>query len=124
MSSLKNLTKKYFTGFVFKRLIRIKSKPLYIALLVTFIISIMLIGCGGPKQEGTVTGFGQSVPSGGGMVQSFVNVELDDGSELIAWLPQDDALWNTMRNRANSRSLRIEIQQEEDYWVYVRTVSE
>ena len=67
--------------------------PLFLLLFITIVLSFLLTACGDKNESGRVIKFGQAVPSGGGIVQSYVTVQLDDGSEVQAWLPQDDALW-------------------------------
>ena len=44
---------------------------------------LMLSGCT-KKEQGKVVGFGQKMS---GVVQSYIKVELSDGSEVKAWLP-------------------------------------
>jgi predicted small secreted protein len=99
------------------------AKPLSVALLIVFALSFLLAACGSEKKAGTVTGFGQAVPAGGGSVQSYVTVNLDeDGTEVKAWLPQDDALWSTMRQGASSGSIRVEIQRDGEFWRFVQVL--
>lgn len=86
--------------------------------------AMLLTACGGQKQTGRVVAFGQSIPAGGGLVQSYIKVELDDGTQVRAWLPQDDALWASMQKAARQGKTRVEIQQEKDYWMFVRVVPE
>lgn len=108
--------------FHFSFKVHIGRKPFWlISMLLIFVLSIALTGCGSGTKVGTVTSFGQAVPAGGGMVQSYVTVMLDDdGTEVEAWLPQDDALWNTMRQGANSGAIRVEVKRDGKFWKFVQ----
>ena len=124
MSSREISIKPQHLGGLRIQRIRLLAKPLCVILLTIFVVSLVLVACGSGTKVGTVTGFGQAVSAGGGMVQSYVTVKLDvDGTEAKAWLPQDDELWNTMRQRAKSGNIRIEIKREEEYWIFVRVLS-
>jgi len=101
------------------RRVHVLPKPLYLALSMALAISFVLSACGSETKAGTVTGFGQSL---GGMVQSFVTVELDDGTQVKAWLPEDQKVWDTMSRGANSRTIRVEITREGESWKYVRVL--
>lgn len=122
MRSMENSTKPQNIGSLYIQRIHLLAKPLCSTLLITFVISFVLSACGPETKVGTVTGFGQSIPAGGGMVQSYVTVKLDDGTELKAWLPQDDELWTTMRLGAKSGKIRIEIKHEGEFWKFVRVL--
>lgn len=92
-------------------------------ILIIMISGMILSACGAETQEGTTTGYGQMIPAGGGLVQSFVDVELDDGSEVRVWLTQDDNLWRRM-NTGASQGIRIEFKRENDYWMFTDYVNE
>ncbi len=96
------------------------TKTLCSIWLITFVLSFTLTGCGHRTREGTVTGFGQAVPAGGGMVQSFVTVKLDDSTETRVWLPQNQELWTTMRRGARSGRIRIVAKRDGEFWKFVR----
>jgi len=83
---------------------------------IAFPLLFIMIACGPRTETGTVTDFGQSVSASGGVVQSFVLVRLDDGTEVRAWLPEDDQLWRNLDDGAKSRKLRIKIQKEGEAW--------
>jgi len=54
-----------------------------------------LAACGGETAEGIARGFGQHVPAGGGLVETYVDVLLSDTSLVKAWIPPssgEDAL--------------------------------
>jgi hypothetical protein len=96
-----------------------------IGMLLIFVLGIILTGCGSGTKAGTVTGFGQTIPAGGGMVQSYVTVILDDtGEEVDAWLPQDDKIWTTMRQGASSGKIRVEVKYDGEFWRFVQIVPE
>jgi hypothetical protein len=89
--------------------------------LLLVLVSLTVTACA-EKKVGLVTNFGQSIPAGGGMVQSFVTVKLDDSTELRAWLPQDDKIWNMMRTGAKSGKIRVEVQREGEFWKFVQVL--
>jgi len=99
--------------------IHIGQKPFWLmGMSLIFVLSIVLTGCGSGTKVGTVTGFGQAI---GGTVQSYVTVILDDdGTEVKAWLPQDDELWNTMQQGAKSGTIRVEVERDGEFWKFVR----
>jgi hypothetical protein len=94
-------------------------------LLAIFMFSLLLFqtGCSGRVEQGKVTGFGQSM----GVVQSFVRVELADGTEVKAWLPQDDELWTKMQRYVRNGGpgemfVEIRYNRSKDYWEYLKIV--
>lgn len=95
----------------------IHPQPVRIALLVIIVASMLLLSACGPETaQGKITGAYQPLRSG--MVQMYIVVELDDGTEVDAWLPQDQAVWDRVR-----KNLRVEIQREggdDGYWEFVR----
>lgn len=99
-----------------------RAISLLIILSVALSLCMLCTACGPETKTGTVAEFGQSVSAKGGMVQSYVVVKLEDGTELKAWLPSDDAVWTDMRNAAGKGSTRIEIKQDGKFWRYVRAV--
>lgn len=92
-----------------------------IALGAVLILGMLVAGgCGSEVKQGVVVDFGQSVPAGGGMVQSFVVVESDGGDEITVWLPNDDGVWNSMMSAARSSNRTvIEFEKDGDFWMYV-----
>jgi hypothetical protein len=93
-------------------------KPMFLLILVTLLTSLALTACGLRTETGRVIAFGQAIPAGGGLVQSYVTVELDDGTEVYAWLPQDDSLWNTLQRGAASGNIRIKIRRDGEFWKF------
>ncbi|NIM13314.1 MAG: hypothetical protein GTO45_14475 [Candidatus Aminicenantes bacterium] len=98
------------------------SKSLYTALITISVSLLLLTNCGQMTKKGTVTNFGQSVPLKGGLVQSYVSVEFDDGTKGKAWLPNDQNVWDTFRREAQYHWVRIEIQRKGKIWKYVKTL--
>ena len=92
-----------------------------LALVVLIVAGMPLAACTSTK-TGTVTQFGQSIPAGGGMVQSFIEVKLPDGNVVRAWLENDDKLWTEMHSAAESGRTKVEIRLEGKFWRYVRMV--
>lgn len=114
---MKSISKLHF-GFLHNRLIR--NSMVFSVILFSF---VFLTSCS-KVEQGKVVGFGQTMS---GYVQSFVNVELSDGSEVRAWLPVDDDIWNEMSNAAkNSRSydvfIEIKYKKSKDYWEYIKVI--
>ena len=120
MSNIKVTIKPQHLSVLFIQRVRLLAKPLYVVLLIMLAVSLVLAACGSGTKVGTVTGFGQAVPAGGGLVQSYVTVKLEDGTEVKAWLPQDDELWSTMQQGAKYGTIRIEIKREGEFWKFVR----
>jgi len=99
-----------------KRGLGIHPQPVRIVLLVILVASVLLLSACGPETaQGKIIGAYQPLRSG--MVQMYIVVELDDGTEVDAWLPQDQAIWDKV-----SMNLRVEIQREgaEESWEFVR----
>ena len=93
-------------------------------LAVAIVVTLLATGCGGGTEQGTVVDFGQSVPAGGGMVQSYVVVESDGREEVTVWLPDDQAVWDAMMGAAGSPgSTNSEYEKDGDFWVYVDVVA-
>jgi protein-disulfide isomerase len=89
---------------------------------MAILLSFLLTACGNKNESGRVIKFGQAVLAGGGIVQSYVRVQLDDGSEVLAWLPIDDALWVEMREAARSGKTLVEIKPQGDAWEFVQVL--
>jgi cytochrome c biogenesis protein CcmG/thiol:disulfide interchange protein DsbE len=53
-------------------------------------------------------------------VQSFVKVELDDGTEVTAWLPQDDELWHTFQEGTKQGRIRVDVSYDGEFWRFER----
>lgn len=101
--------------------LQVKWTSLVLPVFLFFILS--LTSCA-KVDQGKVVGFGQSMS---GMVQSFVMVELSDGSEVRAWLPMDDDLWDEMSSAAENSErsdviVEIKFNKSENYWDYVKVV--
>ena len=102
-----------------QRLLKVSSLPM----VATLFFLLILTGCA-QVEQGKAVGFGQSMS---GMVQSFVQVELSDGSEVSAWLPMDDDLWDQMSAAAKNSQrsdlfVEIKYKKSDDYWEYVKVV--
>jgi hypothetical protein len=100
----------------------IHPQPARIVLLVILVTSVVLLSaCGTKTAQGKITGAYQPLRSG--MVQMYIEVELDDGTEVDALLPQDDEIWDKVRESVRRGwHLRVEIQRKgsEASWEYVR----
>ena len=83
MSNMEISIKPQHLGSLCIQRVRLLAKPLYVVLLIMVTVSFVLAACGSGTKVGTVTGFGQSVPAGGGLVQSYVTVKLDAKVENI-----------------------------------------
>jgi len=91
---------------------------------IVFFGSLLLLTSCAKVEQGKVVGFGQTMS---GYVQSFVNVELSDGSEVRAWLPVDDAIWNEMSRAAKNSQrsdvyIEIKYKKSDEYWEYVKVI--
>jgi len=100
-----------------------KTKFFSSALMILFLSSmVFLTECSTQTEQGKVTGFGQTM----GTVQSYIKVELSDGTEVQAWLPEVDSIWDRMHNhvRYGSGDLYVEIKhnRSKDYWEYVKEI--
>ena len=95
--------------------------PVSIVLVVILVSSVLLLSACGPETaQGKITGAYQPMRSG--MVQMYIEVELDDGSEVDAQLPQDQEIWDKVSRSIRSRGhLRVEIQRKgsEETWEFV-----
>jgi len=81
--------------------LRIRQQPVRIVLLVIIIASaILLSACGNKTAQGKIIGAFQPLRSG--MVQMYIEVELDDGTEVDAVLPQDQAIWDKVSSSVRS----------------------
>jgi polar amino acid transport system substrate-binding protein len=92
------------------------------------LVGLLMAGCGGGAErgrgveQGEVVKFGQAIPAGGGLVQSFVVVETVDGEEITVWLPEDDGVWARMRGAASRGGTYIEFTKDGDFWMYFGVV--
>ncbi len=91
--------------------------------LFTFLISLLLTQTACTKKEqGKVVGFGQTM----GVVQSYINVELSDGSQVKVWLPMDDDIWDEMQSfvRYGKGEKYVEIKRKvtKDYWEFEKVI--
>jgi len=122
MKTIVNISNALFSSSRSKIMQRLlKGSSLLIAATLFFLL--ILTGCA-KVEQGKVVGFGQSMS---GMVQSFVKVELSDGSEVSAWLPMDDNLWDQMSAAAKNSQrsdlfVEIKYKKSDDYWEYVKVV--
>lgn len=90
-------------------------------IILCLVINMVLItGCGSKKAQGKITGAYQPMRSG--MVQMYIEVELDDGSEVSARLPVDQKVWDRVSSNVRSgRQPRVEIKHKgKDQWEFVR----
>ncbi len=100
-----------------------RAWPIPLIGIVMVLVALLAVGCGGGAKQGLVVDFGQSLPAGGGMVQSFVVVQLDDGEEIDVWLPQDQTVWDAMMGAARTGSTTIEFKKDGEFWMYVDVVA-
>lgn len=105
---------------------RSRAHPWLRLLLLWAILAsvISLAACSSSETaEGKVIDFRQTVPLAGGLVESLVVVELDDGREVRASLPQDDALWTELKRGSN---VRVEIRRDGsgEPWQFVRILDD
>jgi TolB-like protein len=96
-------------------------------LLSTILLSALLLqsGCTEKVEQGKVVNFGQSMT---GIVHSFIDVELADGSVVQAWLPDDDKIWDEMYNfikyGSGEKFVQIKYNRSKKYWQYVKVINE
>jgi hypothetical protein len=100
----------------------IHPQPVRIVLLVALVASVVLLSaCGTETAQGEITGAYQPLRSG--TVQMYIEVELDDGTEVDALLPQDQEIWDEVSRSVRSGGhLRVEIQRKgsEETWEFVQ----
>jgi hypothetical protein len=101
-----------------KRGLGIHPQPVRIVLLVILVASVLLLSACGAETEtaqGKIKGLSPALRSG--MMQMYIVVELNDSTEVGAWLPEDQAIWDKV-----SMNQRVEIQREgaEKDWEFVR----
>jgi hypothetical protein len=105
-----------------KRSLRISPQPVRIMLPVIFVAcAVLLSACGTKTAQGEIIGAYQPLRSG--MAQMYIEVVLDDGTEVDAVLPEDQKIWDKVTNSVRSGGhLRVEIQQKssERWWEFVR----
>jgi hypothetical protein len=109
----------------------IRPHAVRIVLLVISVASVMvLLACGTETAQGRITGAYQPLRSG--MVQMYIEVELDDGTEVDALLPmrppyvEDQKIWDKVSSSVRSGGhLRVEIQRKGsgEAWEFVRFLS-
>lgn len=97
-------------------------------LLAVFLLAVgatILGGCRAESAEGTITGAYQPMRSG--MVQMYIEVRLDDSTEVDAVLPVDQQVWDRVTNSIRGgRDLRVEVRSRgrDAGWEFVRFVEE
>ena len=99
-----------------------------IVLLFLLVASVLLLSaCGTETAQGKITGAYQPLRSG--MVQMYIEVELDDGTEVDALLPmrppyhEDQKTWDKVSGSVRmGGQLRVEVKREgsEESWKFVR----
>jgi hypothetical protein len=108
------------TNAVFTKSYFLRCQRYVLPLVLTVILAVA--ACTETK-IGDVRSWGQSAPPGGGVVQSYVGVKLDDGTEVTAWLPEDQALWDLMSARVrNGLAKQAEIKRDGKFWRFVREI--
>ena len=104
---------------------RIFTRLADIALLLILVICLTLLAACSPKTaQGKIIGAFQSLS---GMVQMYIEVELDDGTQVDAVLPIDQAIWDkAIQSVQRNQQLRVEVQQQpgEEWWEFVRFLEE
>jgi len=95
-------------------------------LWIPAIILIMIFGasCTPKEKSGWADSFEQFVPASGGTVQSYLKVNLDDGTEIKAWLPQDDELWGSLQNEIKNGRIRVDVSFDGEFWRFEGMSSE
>lgn len=100
----------------------------FVTALLLVMVALTAAACGGSSttaesaaptpSEGEIVSVYQSL---GGMVQTGIEVRLDDGKTVDAWLPNDQAVWD----RAEA-GVRVELEpgDSEDTWEFVRFLEE
>ena len=72
-----------------------------------------LTACGS-SAEGKILSVYQPLASG--MVRTWIEVELDDGTVVQAILPDNDSIWNKARNSVGKK---VKVKQSGDHWEFV-----
>lgn len=109
-----------------KQVLKIHPQSVKIVLLVLLVAGVVLLSaCGTEMAQGTITGAYQPLRSG--MVQMYINVELDDGRKVDAVLPVDQKIWDKVWwSVKRGGYLRVEIrrQRSDEPWEFVRFLDE
>jgi hypothetical protein len=108
-----------------RRGLKVQPQLVRITVLVLLAVSIALLSACGKTAEGKITAAYQPLRSG--MVQMYIEVQLDDGTKVSAWLPEDQKIWDEVTNSIQSGSQRrVKIQRKvsKDYWEFVRFLEE
>ena len=107
-------------------------------LVITALLSLLLLqsGCVAKTEQGKLVAFSQSVPGldpSSGMVHSSIKVEIADGSEVEAWLPDDQKIWDEMSDLVESRRLeglsggekivQIKYNRAKKYWEFDKNLT-
>jgi hypothetical protein len=104
-----------------------------IALPVLLLLSLVLLSGCTQKAQGRIAGAYQGVGVGGGLVQMYAKVQLDDGTEVDALLPnsppwtETQKVWDKVSDSVRGRTrLRVEIQRKgsNEPWKFVRFVDD
>ena len=102
-----------------RRNLLVHSQLARTALLVLIVVSIALLSACGKTAEGKILGAYQPLRSG--RVQMFIEVQLDDGTKVSAWLPEDQKIWDKASSGSQHRvKLRRKVSKEsKEYWEFV-----
>jgi len=135
MSGIRNATRLTDVGskrqYQTRRGLRIDPQLVRIVLLILLVISTVLLSACGKTAEGKITGAYQPLRSG--MVQMYIEVQLDDGTQVDALLPmrapyvEDQKIWDKVSNSVRSGGhLRVEIKRKspKKSWEFVRFLND
>ena len=82
-------------------------------LALALLLFLSLTACGSSAQGKILTVY---QPLVSGMVHTWIEVELDDGTVVHAVLPDNDNIWNKARNSVGKR---VQVKQSGDHWEFV-----
>lgn len=97
-----------------------------VGLLGLVVLAVSFWWVDGETEYGSVVQFGQTFPTGGGQVQSFITVVISDGTEVKAWLPMEQEIWDTFSAgvRSNARMV-VELRRggQDEPWKFHRVLT-
>lgn len=87
-----------------------------IALLVLIVFSIGFLSACSKTAEGKILGAYQPLRSG--RVQMFIEVQLNDGTKVSVWLPEDQKIWDKASS-GSQRRVKLRRKISKKYWEFV-----